>query len=513
MSDKIRTILIDDEMLVRKLIRMKLQTLELGLEIVGEYSSAESALAEIGDLQPDVILSDICMPGTDGILFSQKCRDLLPKARIIIITGYNDFEYVRSSLRAGVFDFLCKPVQTKELGDAMQRAVDAIRGERDKSSQDTQFLEEMRENLPALRDLYLNDIFLGKKDAEGAALKLSEYGMAVNPKAQSGLQIAVLGTAQLLEDHTLSLSMKEESESFFREDRYIYVMSDSFGRTVVISNETEIAFESYIELLVQMMEAKYHCRIMAGVSDRYDGFDDLYETYGDALHAMQKEHGNKSVSGLEQDDARLSGELTSRIRAGQTEEAADVWARILKERPEDTQRTLSQERHFILSRLQKACLAAGIPAKDRKDEACLERCLTLRMLQETATDIVLELAGERAMERDPGRGKIVQDVLAKLSAELSDPALNMNRIAEEFHVSSSNLGRLFRQFTGHTYGECLSILRLRKALLLIEKGEDYDRDIGAQIGIPDPHYMSIWFRKQTGMSMTEYRKRKTSFME
>lgn len=71
--DRLRVILLDDEVLIRKLVRMKLNTEALDLEIVGEFSSAGTAVEKLEELKPDIIISDICMPGVDGISFSEQC--------------------------------------------------------------------------------------------------------------------------------------------------------------------------------------------------------------------------------------------------------------------------------------------------------------------------------------------------------------------------------------------------------------------------------------------------------
>ena len=94
---KLKVILLDDEMLIRKLIRMKMNAEELGLEIVGEFSNARSALQEIEELQPDIILSDICMPEMDGLSFGEECTRILPGVKIIVITGSSGANDERST--------------------------------------------------------------------------------------------------------------------------------------------------------------------------------------------------------------------------------------------------------------------------------------------------------------------------------------------------------------------------------------------------------------------------------
>ena len=112
---KLKVIVIDDEMLIRKLIRMKMDTKRLNLEVAGEYANGAAALQELREIRPDIVISDICMPEADGLLFSEECVKLFPEIKIILVTGYDDFEYARRGIKAGVFDYLLKPIQEEEL--------------------------------------------------------------------------------------------------------------------------------------------------------------------------------------------------------------------------------------------------------------------------------------------------------------------------------------------------------------------------------------------------------------
>ena len=117
---KLKVVVIDDEMLIRKLIRMKIDTKRLNLEIVGEYANGASALQDLEEIKPDIVISDICMPEADGLLFSEECVKRFPEIKIILVTGYDDFEYARRSIKAGVFDYILKPVQEEELNASLE---------------------------------------------------------------------------------------------------------------------------------------------------------------------------------------------------------------------------------------------------------------------------------------------------------------------------------------------------------------------------------------------------------
>ena len=155
---KLKVIVIDDEMLIRKLIRMKMDTKRLNLEVAGEYANGAAALQELREIRPDIVISDICMPEADGLLFSEECVKLFPEIKIILVTGYDDFEYARRGIKAGVFDYLLKPIQEEELNNALERATEQILKARGQKEKQSRFLYEIQKNKVALRDIYLNHI-------------------------------------------------------------------------------------------------------------------------------------------------------------------------------------------------------------------------------------------------------------------------------------------------------------------------------------------------------------------
>ena len=100
MPDAIRILLVDDQRLMREGLRILLE-LEPGLEIVGEADNGKAALNAYEELRPDVVLMDVQMPGMNGVEATWRLRERWPEARIVILTTFDDDEYVFEGLRAG----------------------------------------------------------------------------------------------------------------------------------------------------------------------------------------------------------------------------------------------------------------------------------------------------------------------------------------------------------------------------------------------------------------------------
>jgi DNA-binding NarL/FixJ family response regulator len=120
MTEMIRLLLVDDQRLMRDGLRILLE-LESDFEVVGEAENGAQALEAYRQLSPDLILMDIRMPVMDGVETTRRLRETDPNAKVIILTTFDDNEYVFEGLRAGALGYLLKDVSGDELADAIRK--------------------------------------------------------------------------------------------------------------------------------------------------------------------------------------------------------------------------------------------------------------------------------------------------------------------------------------------------------------------------------------------------------
>ena len=106
----LKVFLAEDETLIREGLRDNIPWEQYGYRFVGEAADGEMALPLIRKTKPDVLITDIKMPFMDGLSLSRIVREELPRTKIIIISGYDDFEYAREAISIGVDQYLLKPV-------------------------------------------------------------------------------------------------------------------------------------------------------------------------------------------------------------------------------------------------------------------------------------------------------------------------------------------------------------------------------------------------------------------
>jgi two-component system response regulator YesN len=119
-------VIVDDEEWVRKLLKKLIPWEELGLAFAGEAASGSAALELCAATRPAIVVTDIRMPGIDGVVLMREVREVSPDSLVVVVSGYDEFDYAREALRYGAVGYLLKPVEESELRDVLASAVATI---------------------------------------------------------------------------------------------------------------------------------------------------------------------------------------------------------------------------------------------------------------------------------------------------------------------------------------------------------------------------------------------------
>ena len=166
-----RVFIVDDEPLICKGLRETIEWDSLGLEISGEAHNGVEAMALIAATHPDIIITDIRMPGMDGISLIKAIREKDMNLRIIILSGYSDYQFLKEAIRLGVDGYLLKPIDTDELVSNLSNLVNSIEKEQLRTSRLYQGLELLRTN--TLNRLVTGEIGRSEFDEKAAFLDIS----------------------------------------------------------------------------------------------------------------------------------------------------------------------------------------------------------------------------------------------------------------------------------------------------------------------------------------------------
>ena len=141
----LKVFMVEDETVIREGLRDKIPWEQYGFSLAGEASDGEMALPMIRRLKPDVLITDIKMPFMDGLSLSEIVKEEFPRIRIIIISGYDDFEYARQAIAAGVDRYLLKPVTRAALRGVLLEIREKIEQDAEQMDYQARYQDEIRE--------------------------------------------------------------------------------------------------------------------------------------------------------------------------------------------------------------------------------------------------------------------------------------------------------------------------------------------------------------------------------
>jgi two-component system response regulator YesN len=121
-----KILLVDDDAVVRKGIRLSIDWRAQGFEVVAEAANGKRALELVGECHPDILLTDIRMPVCDGLWLCEQVAERYPEVRMVIFSGYEDFDYARRAIRVGVQEYIVKPVDAAFLLESLRKIAGSL---------------------------------------------------------------------------------------------------------------------------------------------------------------------------------------------------------------------------------------------------------------------------------------------------------------------------------------------------------------------------------------------------
>lgn len=143
----LKVFLVEDEVVMRNGIKNNIPWEKEGFEFVGEASDGELAYPLIKKEKPDILITDIKMPFMDGLELSRIVKKEMPQIKILILSGYNEFDYAKQAINIGVTQYLLKPISSAKLLEAVKEVGALIEKEREYERMMERYKKEMEENV------------------------------------------------------------------------------------------------------------------------------------------------------------------------------------------------------------------------------------------------------------------------------------------------------------------------------------------------------------------------------
>lgn len=527
-----KVFIVDDEAVVRDGLRRTIDWQENGFELVGDFANGREVLEAMEHTVPDVIISDISMPFMDGLELAANVTQKYPYVKIIILTGFDEFEYAQQAIRLKVSDFILKPITAHEMRELLRK----VKLEMDETARQHEDLSrlysQLKQSLPLLRERFLERLVVnGLRPAE-VEERFHYFGLSPL------LPLQLVMVADIDDFGTRRLKTDAENDTEILRYAAYNVLEEIAGReglllfrtreeriALIVSGPPEEETELYEHAYRVAEEARFYIEkflkftVSIGVGQAVGTAEELPVSYKSALSALDYRFllGKNRVLSILDFEGRPSydnhprgdwdRQLASAVKTGSLQEVQQLIRRFVA----DLKESMAPLDACILH-IQKVILSLI----NTTQELGLDNARTIRLSDvdpfktldeigvwlEDAVSSVMEAIADNRNHHTLAQ---VRKAVDYIETHYAEEKMSLQDICRHCLMSTSYFSLVFKQHTGETFVEYLTRVRMNKAKEMLQHTTMKFYEIAGKVGYGDPNYFSILFKKHVGMTPREYR--------
>lgn len=539
--NEIKVFLVEDEMVIRRGIKNSIDWEKEGYIFCGEASDGELAYPMIIKEKPDILITDIRMPFMDGLELCKLVKKELPNIKILILSGYDEFDYAKEAIRLGVTEYLLKPISSGKLLEALNGVSESIRREKEDKDLVRKYMEEMRENTEHEKQKFFEQMIAGNLSMADALETGKKYEMNLS----AGMYNLLLFRFTLGEENRKSGELLGEAEYAIEKltERLEYVFEfqrgvEGWAFLLMADNEEQMS-ERVKELskdLEEIMKNYSTIAYFGGIGQPVARLRELEESFREAERALAARFTMELNRIISVEDIRMAQnvdtlddiEITSfgEIEKTRTmlekflnngaedeiDEFVDVY---INELPEENLKSVLMRQYIIMDAyivMMSFCekiegIEGEMQAQSEELKNSMKTIQTLEEIKNYIRMLLKKIIGVRDTISGRRYSDIIEIAKDQIRKTYMSDEISLNTIAAEVGMSPSYFSSIFSKEMGKTFVEYLTEIRMDRAKELLMCSSMKTSEIGYEVGYKDPHYFSYIFKKTQNCTPKEFRVR------
>lgn len=534
---RFKVVVIDDKPLIRRSLIETIRWDALGCEIGGEAENGLEAKEVIRKVQPHLIISDIKMPGLDGLSLTEYVKQYLPDTKVIIITGYQEFEYAKKAIQLGVCDLVLKPIDNGAMEDIIKKAINSIREQLKKEHYQKQLLEEndrykikIDRSLRALQSQFLLEIIKGRRvpdrieGEEIVNLHLADMNFSVilariRSSDQQVVRGVVNGAVKLMEH------FKEACDMGFVD---LMINQDlvfvAFHRPGKSAREHRVQMKRCLYAMNDRLLKEQGSLCCFAVSRITNDVAKIEECFKDMVEILNQNYFTAEENILFQSSCTLSvspdtGYLLKELNQFYTDleqmedgerdqKILDMVGKIVQETKGDEFRIkcmLSEICITLLRHYSEKFHKGDLKRNTNKVMEEINGLVDIRDAREYLVDFIREIRKNLQAENRLTH-PLAQGTMDYIRQNYKQN-ITLTQVADTLCVNSSYLSRLLKKETGENFVDLLAGFRIDIAKRLLDEPGSKVLDVCERVGYSDYAYFYQVFKRVEKISPSEYKKR------
>lgn len=523
-------LLVDDEADVLQAMKKKIDWEALGFCLAGTAENGQEALEMAEQLHIDVVMTDIKMPYMDGLTLCKNLKQSYRNMKVIIYSGFDDFEFAREAVHLEAEEYLLKPISAGDMEAAFSKVRKKLDQEYDEYRNLNRLSEYYRKSLPAMREQLVMGILEGRIAGERARAMMETYEicldspfyvvaalyMDVNPREEQPQP------AQLF-----TLSLKDMVQDYLKNRTWFFSTAFLDQVIVIFMLDEREEIDQVLYHLDQICKMGFHVlksSVTAAVGQICANTDALHTSYEEAVNAMEYRSILGSGQVLYINDIEPCSEenilvtehefqnLVHAVKLGNRDETNAAIAQIMDSIRKEPISPGQYQLLFmeLLSELMKIGRAYKLHPNQIFGEHAgswqeLYRMVTVDELEGWLQEVCTNLRHVLRHERRDSAARLTEQAKAYIEEHYKESDLSADSLCRCLNVSAAYFSTIFKREVGMSFVAYLTKIRLEHALELLRTTEDKTYIIASRVGYMEPNYFSYVFKKQYGISPSKYR--------
>lgn len=547
LMENYKLLLVDDEEEVRNAILKKIQWEQYGFEVIGAVENGKEALDIAEKITPDVVMTDIKMPFMDGMQLSAVIREKYPTTKIIVLTGFDEFEYAQKAIKLNVMEYLLKPISASELVEVLIK----VKAQFDKEieeKKDIQYLREYyRKSIPILKEKFLTSIVTSILEKEEIEEKCKNYNISLAGNFFAAVIINIDSNTPILKSIDMEQSKAAYTELYDDKELLKFAVLniaeeivDKYELGITFLNNDEIVFIAvakskekieFIKLVFELLEELRQnvqrflkVSLTIGIGNICSEATAINLSYKNALTALDYRlfMGNNRSIWIEDIEPKSAGRiifdevkehaLTSAIKVGTEEEISSTMNMLFQE-ISDIRAAIKDYQIYLMEMLTTILKAARnsdvhideIFGSNRNLYVELESLRSKEEVLNWFKEISIRTMKHIAKDRQDNCKILVEQAKNFIKENYCKSDISINTVCENIHISPTYFSFIFKRDTKTTFINYLTQVRMEVAKELLRTTNMKAFEVADKVGYADANYFSYSFKKKFGKSPSEYR--------